>query len=182
MISLPGPLEQDQLSQISNQLNALLARRSVREIEESTNPELTDLRGLAQHVLGRSLQIMRQTDRRSIREVYRDGLVNVMGEPEFEDAERLRQVMAILEQQSVLESILARTLNASGVQIIIGGEGPYQEIYDVSLVLSPYGIRGQACGVLGVLGPTRMRYGRAISTVRYVSQLMDSLVDDVYGG
>jgi heat-inducible transcriptional repressor len=181
MIGLSAPVEQAHLSQISNQLNALLDRRSVREIEESTDPELTELRGLPQHVVGRTLQIMGQTDRRSIHEVYRDGLINVMAEPEFEDADKMRQVMAVLEQRSVLESILARTLSANGVQIIIGGEGPYEEIYDVSLVLSPYGIRGKASGVLGVLGPTRMRYGRAISTVRYVSQLMDSLVDDVYG-
>ena len=182
MLSLASAVSQTRLSELSNELNALLDRRSIQEIEESTNPELLDLSGLARIVLARVLQIMRLSDRRSIQEVYRDGLVNVLDEPEFGDADKFRQVMAILEQRSVLESILARTLNANGVQIIIGGEGPYQEIYDVSLVLSPYGIRGKASGVLGVLGPTRMRYGRAISTVRYVSRLMDSLVDDVYGG
>ena len=182
MLSRASAVSQTRLSELSNELNALLDRRSIQEIEESTNPELLDLSGLARIVLARVLQIMRLSDRRSIQEVYRDGLVNVLDEPEFGDADKFRQVMAILEQRSVLESILARTLNANGVQIIIGGEGPYQEIYDVSLVLSPYGIRGKASGVLGVLGPTRMRYGRAISTVRYVSRLMDSLVDDVYGG
>ena len=47
-------------------------------------------------------------------------------------------------------------------------------------MLSPYGIKGQASGVLGVMGPTRMQYARAISTVRYIARLMDGLMSDVY--
>ena len=62
--------------------------------------------------------------------------------------------MEMLEHRNFLESVLGRILNANGVQIIIGGEGPYEGIDDVSLVLSPYGIRGEASGVLGMMGPT----------------------------
>ena len=47
----------------------------------------------------------------------------------------------MVEQQQLLQAFCARTLNANGVQIIIGGEGPDDGLYDVSLVLSPYGIR-----------------------------------------
>ena len=71
-------------------------------------------------------------------------------------------------------------LNANGVQIIIGGDGKYEQISDVTLVLSPYGIRGKASGVLGIMGPTRMRYAHAISTVQYIAHLMDMLVLDMY--
>lgn len=181
ILAMNTPIEQELLSRVSNKLNALLANRSVREIESSTNPELTDLRGLEERVLQRVLAVMCQVDQTSISEVYRDGLIHVFSEPEFEDPERLRQLVEILEHRSLLQSILARILNANGVQIIIGGEGPYEEIEDVSLVLSPYGIRGRASGVLGIMGPTRMAYARAISTVRYVAHLMDSLISDVYG-
>jgi heat-inducible transcriptional repressor len=50
------------------------------------------------------------------------------------------------------------------------------------MVLSRYGVIGQATGALGVLGPTRMRYGRAISAVRYVAGLMSNLLYEAYGG
>ncbi|MBC7257034.1 MAG: HrcA family transcriptional regulator, partial [Chloroflexi bacterium] len=70
---------------------------------------------------------------------------------------------------------------ANGVQIIFGGEGPYEDISDVSLVLSPYGIRGKASGVLGIVGPMRMPYGRAISAVQYVAELMSGLIREIYG-
>jgi heat-inducible transcriptional repressor len=53
-------------------------------------------------------------------------------------------------------------------------------MHDVSLVLAPYGRAGRAVGVVGVLGPTRMAYPHAISTVRYVSGLMNELVDHLY--
>ena len=51
---------------------------------------------------------------------------------------------------------------------------------DVSLVLAPYGRPGRAIGVVGVLGPTRMSYSQAIGTVRFVSGLMNELVDHLY--
>ena len=51
---------------------------------------------------------------------------------------------------------------------------------DVSLVMAPYGRVGRAVGVVGVVGPPRMAYPHAISTVRYVRGLMNELVDHLY--
>jgi len=181
MLLTSTPVEQSRLSQMSTKLNTLLRNQSVHDIQASTNPELTDLNEWESQIMERVLMIMRQGERRSISEVYRDGLTHIFSQPEFEDAERFRQLMELLEQRSDLERILSRTLNASGVQIIIGGDGQYEAIDDVSLVLSPYGVQGKAGGVLGIMGPTRMAYGRAISTVRYVAQLMDGLIGDLYG-
>ena len=67
-----------------------------------------------------------------------------------------------------------------GVRVFIGSENAHEEMHDVSLVLSAYGRPGRATGVIGVLGPTRMAYPHAISTVRYVSGLMNELVDHLY--
>ena len=181
ILSVASPISQEQLSKLSNKMNVLLRNQSIYDIRGSTNPELTDMRGWEDRILQRVVGIMEQSEQRSISGIYRDGLVNVFSEPEFEDPTRLRQLLEILEQSNLLEAILARILKANGVQIIIGGEGPYEEIDDVSLVLSPYGLRGKASGVLGVLGPTRMSYARAISTVRYVAQIMDGLIAEVYG-
>jgi heat-inducible transcriptional repressor len=53
-------------------------------------------------------------------------------------------------------------------------------MHDVSLIVAPYGRLGRAMGVVGVVGPTRMAYPHAISTVRYVRGLMNELVDQLY--
>lgn len=181
MLLVDPPMEQDALTRISNRFNAGLANQSAADIRATVSPELADLDEWGNRVLDRLVDTMARRDAQSIREVYRDGLINVLRQPEFEDADRFRQVIEVIEHPSLLESILAKILNANGVQIIIGGEGTYHEIDDVSLVLSPYGVRGRATGVLGILGPTRMSYPHVISTVRYVAHVMDDLIADVYG-
>jgi len=69
---------------------------------------------------------------------------------------------------------------SGGVQVFIGSENEALEMHDVSLVLAPYGRPGRAVGVVGVLGPTRMAYPHAISSVRYVSGLINEMVDHLY--
>ena len=117
-------------------------------------------------------------------EVYRDGLTNVLAEPEFcRDAKSARKALRILEERSLLEDLLTRTVlttNVGGVQVLIGGEGTWEELRDCSMVLARYGVPGLATGTLGVLGPIRMAYGRTISTVRFVAGLLSDLVVDLH--
>jgi heat-inducible transcriptional repressor len=65
--------------------------------------------------------------------------------------------------------------------VVIGGEGRWDQLRDWSIVLARYGLADYAVGALGVLGPTRMPYGRVISAVRYVAGLMSGLMYEVYG-
>jgi heat-inducible transcriptional repressor len=65
------------------------------------------------------------------------------------------------------------------VQVLIGGEGTWEELRDCSMVLARYGDPNLATGTLGVLGPIRMAYGRTISTVRFVAGLLSNLVVDM---
>lgn len=183
MLVISAPIEQEELRRISDQLNARLVSLTADEVEAGNYTDAFDQRlaTFAGRVIGRIVTCLRETEDRSISEIHREGLVNVFQGPEFEDAGRVRQVLSVLEQRRLLETILTKTLQASGVQIIIGGEGPYEEIYGVSMVLSPYGVRNKASGVLGIIGPRRMSYARAVSTVRYVAHLMDDLVGEVYG-
>jgi len=181
MLGVTSDLDQLALSAVSNQLNVLLADMTADDIVKSQHPELLALTGWKREVLTRVTQLMVAAEERAVDQIYRDGLMNIFSEPEFQDIGRSMHVMDMIERRHLLQRILGRTLNTTGVQIIIGGEGPYDELYDVSLVLSPYGIPDRASGVLGVLGPTRMQYGRAISAVRYVAQMLNSLVTEVYG-
>ncbi len=83
----------------------------------------------------------------------------------------------------MLEELLARTvLNSEmgGVQVLIGGEGTWEELRDWSMVLARYGAPGLATGTLGVLGPIRMPYGKTISTVRFVADVLSDLVARVH--
>jgi heat-inducible transcriptional repressor len=142
------------------------------------------LQGLAAEVVRLIAETMARSDAASAGDIYRDGLANVLMQPEFSDTESLGNALRLLEERSYLEHVLAEALSpsASGVQVVIGGEGTWKELRDLSIILARYGAPGQATGALAVLGPTRMAYGRSISAVRYVAGLMTNMVQDAFAG
>src|SRR6266568_2831209 len=101
--------------------------------------------------------------------------------PEEERNERVRKVMQVLEQNRFLPVLASQLRESDGVQVIIGGENEWDEMKDVSMVVARYGQEGKIGGLLGVIGPTRMQYGRAIAVVRYMTQVMNELLAEVYG-
>jgi heat-inducible transcriptional repressor len=103
-----------------------------------------------------------------------------MGAPEFADSDKLRRVFSALENRAYLGELVGAVAASGIVQVYIGHENLPADMRDVSLVLAPYGRREQAVGVVGVLGPTRLAYPAAIRTVRFVSGLMNELVDHLY--
>lgn len=168
-------LTREQLTPYSNKLNAHFQGLDRHDIMNHPSA-LTFFEARVREVV---VQMMARVDQRSASQLYRDGLMHVLRQPEFAEVEAIRQIIAILEQGSLLEKITAEIRRSSGVQVIIGGEGRWEEISDVSLVLAPYGV-GDTAGVMGVVGPMRMSYGRAISAVRFMAQLMNHLLADIY--
>lgn len=127
------------------------------------------------------LEELDQADRSTSGEVYLDGMTNVLLEPEFSDSEDARRALRVLEERTLLGDLLQRTALASSagdVQVLIGGEGLWDDLRQCSIILAPYGTPGLATGALGVLGPMRMSYGRTISTVRYLSVLLSDLISE----
>ena len=179
MLSLAEPVSQERLSAAANQINRLC---------EGLNPDRiaaikSQMEALEQDVLTLVVEDMRRSQQILVGEVYRDGLAHVLAEPEFAEAETARKALRFLEERSLLEDLLARTVMTStvgGVQVLIGGEGTWEELRDCSFVLARYGVPGLATGTLGVLGPIRMAYGQSISTVRYVAGLLSDLVVDLH--
>jgi heat-inducible transcriptional repressor len=114
-------------------------------------------------------------------EIFLDGISNVLAEPEFIGTEEGRRALKVFEERSVLDDLITRTTlsnNATGVHVLIGGEGTWDILRDCSIVLARYGTPGITTGTLGVLGPMRMPYGHTISTVRFVADLLSDLVSD----
>ena len=143
-------------------------------------PDEEPVQRLARRVGERIVRILNEYDAASVEEVFSDGLLNVMEAPEFAQSDKLRQVFTALENRAYLGELVGSVAGSGTIHILIGAENPRAEMHDVSLVLAPYGRPGQAIGVVGVLGPTRMSYSHAIGTVRFVSGLMNELVDHLY--
>jgi heat-inducible transcriptional repressor len=179
-ITLEEPLSQEELTQAAEQINARFAGADAETVESA----LETMSPLAREVLGVVVELMHRADFVATAEMVHDGLANVLKNPEFADPELVSRTLRILEEQNLLGDFLSRALGSEvdGVQVVIGGEGDWEELRDCSMVIARYGTPGLATGTLGVIGPMRMAYGRTISAVRYVSSLMSDLVSETLSG
>ncbi len=177
MLTLAQVMDQSQLDQASAMINELFGGKSADAI--AAIPNLTDL---AQDIAKLVAETMERADAFWTGDVYRDGITNVLSMPEFASSESARSALRLLEERSFLEEVLSNVLspNVDEVQVVIGGEGDWEDLKDCSMVLARYGAPGYATGALGVLGPTRMSYGRTISAVRYVAGLLSDLVIEAF--
>ena len=116
-----------------------------------------------------------------VEDVFTDGIGHVLEQPEFAEGSKLRPILEILQRSDFLQQLVPVLTRSGGVHVIIGRENTNDAMHEVSLVFAPYGAPDRALGLLGVLGPTRMRYPRAIPTVRYLSTLMNELINSEYG-
>ncbi|CAN5681984.1 heat-inducible transcriptional repressor HrcA [soil metagenome] len=182
MVPLQGELDGDELSAVAQLLNERLAGATATEAASHlavmrTSPGVP---ALAIQVAERVERMMRDFDAASVEDVFSDGLLNVMEAPEFSHSETLRSVFGVLQNLEYLGELVSRISASHDVQVLIGAENDAAEMRGVSLVLAAYGRPGRAVGVVGVLGPTRMAYPQAIGSVRYVSGLMNELVEQLY--
>jgi len=181
MLTLAESLSQERLSDTSSRLSAMYLGLGANDILARCN-SLDDT--LDVEVTRVVADVIRRADAWAATEVYRDGLAQALKQPEYEGREMAEALLRVLEERSLLEEVLTRAPGPTigGVQVVIGGESARAELRDFSMVLTRYGVVDYATGTLGVLGPTRMPYGRAVSTVRFVSRLLSGLISDMVSG
>jgi len=183
---LETSIDQEELSASSARLNRLLQGKNAKQVEALL--EQYDFSIIEHLICTTILRILEQHGDPLGDVFYREGLVNILEQPEYsrmgpeeERSERVRKVMEVLEQNRFLPALASHLREIDGVQVLIGGENQWDDMKDVSLVVARYGQEGKIGGLLGVIGPTRMQYGRAIAVVRYMTQVMNELLAEVYG-
>lgn len=176
-ITLAEPVPQDRLSQIANQISNLCVRCDAEGISRLRG----EVDSLGKDILEFLLAEMTLIQESATGEIYMDGMTNVLAEPEFSESDDARQALHILEERSLLENLLASTVmntDIGGIQVLIGGEGTWEELRQCSVVLARYGDPNTMTGSVGVLGPIRMPYDRTISTVRFIANVLSDLVSE----
>ena len=181
VLTLAEPVTQERLSQTTSRLNGLLAGLALDAI--SALPGRSD--ALDQDILTLVIQDMRRNEKRVSGDIFTDGLTNILSEPEFSESDEGRRALKIFGERSTLKDLFDRTAtnsNVGALQVLIGGEGGWEELRQCSMVIARYGVPGLVTGTLGVLGPMRMSYSKTIPTVRYVAGLLSDMVNDNISG
>ena len=175
LLSFNEPVTQDQLTGLANKLNAAHSGLTSLEISGKkleVSPE-------EERVTEAVVEMMSAEDEMEYDQPYLEGLRLMLGQPEFTERDRMLSVMELMEARGWFGSMLSQWSSAEGVQVVIGEESRDEALRDLSLVFSRYGVPRRVGGTIGVIGPTRMDYRRAISTVGCVSEVLSDLVTGV---
>ncbi|MBL8145945.1 MAG: heat-inducible transcription repressor HrcA [Anaerolineae bacterium] len=176
MLTLADPTPQAGLSEAAARINAIALDLSSNDLRGRS----VQLRLLEREIIELAADVMDRADSSHVRLVYREGLSDVIGA--FPRSEGAQQIVRVVEERALLNTILAELLSPliNEVQVLIAGNGRWDELNQLSLVFSRYGISGQATGAVGVVGPTNMNYHRAVSAVSFVSGLMSSMLSSAF--
>jgi heat-inducible transcriptional repressor len=162
-------LAREDLTRLSNELSEKLADKSAGQVRRA----MSSLGDSARVFASAAARLLQQAQEQAFAAVSLDGLTQLLNQPEFAQSQKLRPILEVLEQQPLLARFLAESLASPGVQVIIGAENRLEQMREASLVLTRYGSDEDTWGVLGVLGPTRLPYWRAVPMVRFIAELMD---------
>jgi heat-inducible transcriptional repressor len=165
-------LGQSQLDEAAATINADAAGMTATQLRR----RILKMSGLTAHAAEVVASLLEEADTVAVEEVFTAGIGNVLEQPEFAEGAKLSGILEVLQRSDFLEQLVPVLARRGGVTVIIGHENANETMHEVSLVFAPYGEPDRALGLLGVLGPTRMPYPRAIPTVRYLSTLMNELL------
>jgi len=177
LITSNQAISQSELTTIANKLNNTYSGLTSAQILAKSS----GLSSAEQQVTDCLLKLMQAEDEQEYEEPYLDGLHFILNQPEFTHSHRMLSLMELVEHRDLLKSIVPSGLTKQGVLVVIGKENKAEVIHDYSVVISRYGLSQEAVGTIGVVGPTRMPYARAISTVDYLSSVLSRLAAELYG-
>ena len=171
------------MREAANFLNAVLEGRTLNEliatIQNDVDLRRQEIDSLAQELVTKGLAVWQTQGDDNERLIVR-GRGNLLeSEAHEEDLERIRNLFDDLERKRDIAEFLELTEQGDGVRIFIGSENKLFSLTGSSLVVSPYmNSERKIVGAIGVIGPTRLNYGRIVPLVDYTAQLVGKLISD----
>ncbi len=173
VIELETRIKREDLDKISVFLNSEIEGMSISEAKrhllgrlEAQKDSLSNLFKSVFEIIRLSL-LFNETERLHI-----DGITNIIEQPDFRNIDKARQTIRSLEEKLELYDILDDNLSEKGLKVYIGNECCRSSFNELSLITSTYNVRGELAGLVGVIGPTRMNYGRIIPIVEHLSTIL----------
>ncbi len=177
-----------ELERAHNYLAELLAvGRSLEELRQAIADEMASTRGRYDSEKLRVKELVDAAVAKP-RDEAREGVIVegqglLLDRPEFADVEKLRGLVHTFEDKERLLELLDRTLGSGGLQVMIGKETRLGEgVDDLSVVSATYRQAGHASGTVGVIGPTRMDYGKIVPLVGFTARVVGELLDGLEVG
>ena len=171
------------MKEAANFLNAIMEGNTLSEAKKLIKNEIDyrrqELDTLARDLVQSGLALWEDTEERHERLIVK-GRSNLLSESaQQEDLDRIKNLFDDLERKRDIADFLELTEKGEGVRIFIGSENKLFSLTGSSLVVSPYmNSDRKIIGAVGVIGPTRLNYGRIVPVVDYTAQLVGKMISD----
>ena len=170
------------MREAANFINSLAEGRTISELGTAISREMKDRRQqidtLARELVESGAAIWENKGESTERLIVR-GRGNLLTDSDQDDLDRIRTLFDDLERKRDIAEFLDLTEAGDGVRIFIGSENKLFSLSGSSLVVSPYmNADRKIVGAVGVIGPTRLNYGRIVPIVDYTAQLVGKLISD----
>ncbi|MCY4583101.1 MAG: heat-inducible transcriptional repressor HrcA [Chloroflexi bacterium] len=174
IIHLDSDTTQDELTQIANRLNRLIGGMSAAELRTLWDSGFSGGNVIIATLM-ETIRVLSDEERRETRERYLNGLSHMLSQPEFQSGKSAHDAAEVLDDDSITR-IFDDSPRPAEVRVVIGQESHEEHLRPYSVVYATYGAPDGATGVIGAMGPTRMDYARAMSSVRYLAAFLSELV------
>ncbi len=180
VIHLEDDFAQDELDRAAEFLNGEFRGWSLGAIRVEIFMRLEQMKTLCDRLVSNVAVLLQvgALGREEMGRLFVEGTDALVGQPEFSDSNAFKGLLKAFEEKVKVVKILSVCLQtpSSGVVTLIGRENPASEMQNCAVIVAPYRYHNRAVGVLGVVGPTRMEYDRAIPMVDYVAHLCSRLL------
>ena len=179
VIDTGEPLTADELRQAANYLNAEFSGLPLHRAREAVLERLREERTLYDELAARAMRLATSTfgDLPDTRTVYVDGTASLLGDDTGLTLATLQTLLQMIEEKQQLVQLLNAYIDGPGLTVVIGAEHLDPSLRPFSLIASPFN-DGSGTGTVGVIGPTRMRYSRAIAAVDGAAQAVSRVLND----
>jgi heat-inducible transcriptional repressor len=179
VIEVDEALDADDLREAANYLNAEFSGLPLRRAREAVLERINEERLLYDTLLARAMRLATSTfaDLADEGTIYVEGAASLVGEPHGFTMSTLQTLLQMIEEKQRLVRLLNEYIDGPGLTIVIGAEHPNPHLRSFSLIASTYNDGGEI-GTIGVIGPTRMHYSRAIALVDGAAQAVSRVLRD----
>jgi heat-inducible transcriptional repressor len=177
VVEVGEALDSSALRQAANYLNAEFSGMPIRRAREAVVERMREERALYDELMTRALQLASSTftDLPEGGELYVEGAASLLDAEHGVTLATMQTLLAMIEEKQHLVQLLGEYIDGVGLTVVIGAEHPDPDLRSFSLVASTYD-DGTGVGTIGIIGPTRMRYSRAIEVVDGAAKAVSRLL------
>jgi heat-inducible transcriptional repressor len=176
IVLIDSDISQKELNRLAEYINSEFVGHTLDKIRKTIVKEMTRERILCDKLISDAIKICKDVFSSSPGNIFISGLSEMLELPDFCEINRIKELMRTIDDKRIIVNLLDSISDFVGTQVFIGSENPLDEMKSFSMVVSTYKDNKKPVGAIGIIGPKRMNYIKAISivdmTANYISNVL----------